>query len=368
MTSCSKISIESIKTAFDEEGLVFIASLEIKPETVEYLRFESWLASGKHGDMKFLENNRECRRNPQSLLDDSRSIIVFGMPYYQGDKIRRGNSVYLPRFAQYARLRDYHKIMKRKGESIHSWLSSSYGQTGHCRVVVDSAPLLERALASRGQMGFIGKNTCFIHLEAGSYLLLGEVFTTLNVETQIEGGVDHSKRGRLGGCGTCKRCQINCPTGALSVDYQLDANLCLAYQTIENRGTIPVQFWNYLADFVFGCDICQMVCPFNRGVRRIEEKVVYVKDPPNLIEILFMDQKYYESKFGGTPLTRAKRSGLRRNALISLIVRNEFDWKDYVPRITQESDPLLLATLDQVTEWQEEKDKLCRRSLPCKQE
>ena len=128
----------------------------------------------------------------------------------------------------------------------------------------------------------------------------------------------------MGGCGTCKRCQVHCPTDALSNDFELDANLCLSYWSIESRSTVPEKFWKWFDKFYFGCDICQLVCPYNRGdIPHAKEEWVKLKNELDLFEVATMDQKFYEQTFGGSPMTRAKIQGLRRNALIAMTVSGD---------------------------------------------
>ena len=263
--------------------------------------------------MRYLENNQQLRADPRKFAKDYHSALIVGLPYGAGDRKQTTK----PRVAQYARLRrDYHRLLRDKLQTVAKnqlWLPSSY------RITVDSAPLLERALASRGGQGFIGKNTCFISPEHGSYLLLAEILTSnrLPVDEQLPPAPD--KRAKRGGCGTCRRCQVHCPTGALNEDYTLDANKCLAYLTIENRGVIPKQYWQHLDNYFYGCDICQIVCPYNRGKTTKTDPLTM----PTLAEIATLTEQAYLRYFSGTAMTRAKRQGLIRNALIAMHVSND---------------------------------------------
>jgi len=224
------------------------------------------------------------------------------------------------------------------------------GEELEARVVVDSAPILERALAARTRRGFIGKNTCFIHPEKGSFFLLAEILLTLPLPADQPARVDVQHRGPDGGCGSCKRCQVHCPTGALNEAYQLDAKRCLSYWTIEHRGPVPEEFWPYLADYLFGCDICQLVCPYNRGaVVTSRTDLVRLGDLPSLLAIVTMDQASYVRWFGGTPMTRAKREGLQRNALIAMVVTNDGRLEEALASVTTESHPVLIETKRQAS-------------------
>src|SRR5690606_35177168 len=135
------------------------------------------------------------------------------------------------------------------------------------RALVDTAPILERAMAAKSGVGFIGKNTCYIHHELGSFMHLAELMLTIPVQLDAAQNIDHQQRSRTGGGGSCQRCQTHCPTGALDHAYRLNASLCLAYWTIEHRGPVPTEFWPWFRHYWFGCDICQNVCPYNRGSR-----------------------------------------------------------------------------------------------------
>lgn len=337
-----------------EQGLVLLGLVELGPEP-SFPAFEHWLAEGQHAGMEFLQNNKHLRQDPRGLLNDAVQALVFALPYFQGDKLqaaRRG--VY--RVAQYARLRDYHKSMKKKASVILEKLQAhTSGLEG--RVTIDSAPLLERALAARTSQGFIGKNTCYIHPEQGSLMLIGEILLTKRVSlSDSSSEVDPALRTDQGGCGTCTRCQVNCPTGALDVAYKLDARKCLAYWTIEHRGPIPFEFWPWLPTYIFGCDLCQLACPYNRKASLTSEAVRHDLINPDLLDLATMSQQRYESWLGGTPLTRAKREGLRRNALIALAVTRDDRLQKASESIVEEDGAVLQETLKQIRQWQAMQD------------
>lgn len=302
--------------------------------------------------MDFLTRNQDLRADPSKLLPGAKSALVFGFNYYQGDRATYYRSTPEPRVAQYARLRDYHRFLKdcctKIGAACHT-------QASNFRVLVDSAPVLERAIARKSGSGFIGKNTCFISPTHGSFVLLAEILST-EIEPQPHASspdpIDPNQRSARGGCGTCQRCQVHCPTGALDSAWQLDANRCLSYWTIEHRGTVPFEYWPHFKLYWFGCDICQLVCPWNRhatvahrtDLARITEKL-------NLAEVATMDQPSYERMFGGSPMTRAKIAGLRRNALIAMAVTGHVELPQVLRLTAQDPDPVLVATTAQVQEW-----------------
>lgn len=212
--------------------------------------------------------------------------------------------------------------------------------------------MLERALAARTSAGFIGKNTCYIHPEAGSFILLGEILLTRDLtETDEPSTVDPQVRSDQGGCGSCRRCQIYCPTGALDEAYRLDARKCLAYWTIEHRGTIPFEFWPWLKTYFFGCDLCQLACPYNRAIAISQEPVRVELNQIDFFDVATMSQARYEQLFGGSPLTRAKRSGLRRNALIAMTVTSDLRLPEALQMLTEDDEPVLHETSTQIGQW-----------------
>lgn len=316
--------------SFQHEGLELLGVVELGPEQ-DFGRFERWLSDSLHADMYFMEQNQKLREDPRGLLPSAVTAIVFAMSYFMGDTLRPSQT---PRIAQYARFRDYHKSMRKQAERAwNAFLESAQLDTQpEARVCVDSAPILERALAARTESGFIGKNTLYIHPKKGSFLLLGEVLTSLVLPRDTGDIVDPKQRTEAGGCGTCRRCQVHCPTGALDEDYRLDANRCLSYWSIEHRGVIPETFWPHFAKYWFGCDICQLACPYNRQAT-LHTPSHDAFQHLNLFDVATMSEIFYVQNFGGTPLTRAKRHGLRRNALIAMTVTR---------------DPLLSKALDSI--------------------
>jgi epoxyqueuosine reductase len=306
----------------------------------ENARFLAWLAADKHAGMAFLEKNVHVRTNPAELLPRSSYILTFGLPYYN-PATRDGR----PRAAMYATLRDYHKVIRKKLEH----LAASLPATAETRISVDSAPILERFLATESGRAFIGKNTCVIHKQHGSYFLLGELLVG-----GVELAVDTTRHSAESECGTCRRCQVHCPTGALSVDYELDARLCLAYWTIEHRGIIPLRFWHWLGDYYFGCDKCQTICPFNRRDKLSADPTLRAQAiPADLADVARMDQSQYERYFGGTPMTRAKREGLQRNAVIALTVTGDARLEQIVSELNARADTqqVVRDTIKQIEDW-----------------
>lgn len=345
----SMFSREKIKKIVEEQDCEFFGIVDLFDEP-SFSSYKKWLEEKKHGSMHYLENHLHCRKSPAKILVNARSALIIGLNYYQGDKYQTKQAV--PSVAQYARLKDYHKILKKNARKIVDQIKTNTSKAFNHRVVVDSAPILERALASRCNKGFIGKNTLFIHPKKGSFVLLGEIVLDVKLEVDQKIPVNPNLRNTTyGGCGTCRRCQVYCPTAALAKDYTLDATKCLSYYTIENRDVIPLKYWSYLKTSFFGCDICQLVCPYNRAAQVVPKKYVHLKNIPPLKKIALMSQQEYEEFFGGTPLTRAKRTGLRRNAIIAMIVTDDPDFEKILPQLQQDSDPILQKTLLQIPNY-----------------
>ncbi len=311
--------------------------------------YQEWLAKDFHGEMAYLENHLALRQDPRTLLEGAQFGLVFALPYYQGEKLTRHRTGGAPIIAQYARFKDYHRFLRQKLERI----AAKLGPRDNFRICVDSAPLLEKAIAARTELGFIGKNTLYIHPEAGSFLLLGEILTTMAVDqTDQKIAVDPKKRTSQGGCGSCRRCQVYCPTGALSSDYTLDSRKCLSYLTIEHRSPVPVEYWRFFKTYFFGCDLCQLACPYNKGIKEAQALPLAPSlEDLDLFQVACMDQEYYEKTFGGTPVTRAKRVGLKRNALIAMVALNHPRLSEAILAIRQENEPLLQATVGQIPEF-----------------
>jgi len=322
-----------------KQGLSFLGV--VSPETHEdFEKYQAWLVTGNHGELKYLEQNQKCRRSAKEALSSVQSVIVFGLSYAPEDAWP-APAYERARVAAYARFNDYHSLMKSSAQRAVTEWKKFCKATFEYRVVVDTVPLLERAFARKTGVGFVGKNTCFIHEERGSFLLLGEILMSLPFSLK-------EKNSNVN-CGTCTLCQVECPTGALDQDYQIDSRKCLSYWTIEQRGPIPEEFWPGIGKYWFGCDICQLVCPFNKSAKDNElPELVKPKTYPSLFEVATMSEEEYEKIFGGTPLTRAKRNGLRRNALIAMAVNRDPLLEKAILYSRQDADYPISSTLDQI--------------------
>ncbi len=340
--------------------LLGIVSLEVKEE---YQRFLGWLSNGKNAGMDYLKTNLQIRENPALLLQGAKTAIILGLPYAMAFS---QNDMAHPQVAQYALFRDYHRVLKERGEILFERFKRNYSQDAKYRVLVDTAPVLEKALAAKTPFGFLGKNSLYIHPKYGSYLLLAEILTSLSFPVDEKEPLDPERRTLLGGCGSCSSCQVSCPTGALSQSYSIDASLCLSYWTIEHRGTIDEKFWPWLKEYWFGCDICQRVCPFNQWAsNNTLPKNISPLPIPTLYEVATMDNIRYQKYFGGTALTRSKRNGLRRNALIAMAVTKDPDLRRAMVYASHDDGYPIRETLQQISHYLARLDPLsvfCEKS------
>ncbi|HMB55465.1 MAG TPA: tRNA epoxyqueuosine(34) reductase QueG [Thermoanaerobaculia bacterium] len=293
--------------------------------------FLAWLDRGDHAGMGYLARRVEERLDPRRLLDGARSALAVAVRYAplagdDGEALPEPAGDLWPRVARYARGRDYHNLVGKKLKKLARRIRQEHpGEDA--RPYVDTGPVLERELAARAGLGVVGKNTNLLHPEMGSWYLLGEILTTLDL------GPGDSPLADL--CGRCTLCLEACPTGALPEPYRLDANRCISYWTIEHRGAIPEAMRQQLGDWVFGCDVCQEVCPWNRryegradkgGVEPAEQPDLRLDEGRarlDLVGLLRIGEAEYTERFRGSAMQRAKRSGLRRNAALAMGNRGE---------------------------------------------
>jgi epoxyqueuosine reductase len=282
----------------------------ITPATVErlaVLQFKEFLKEGRAADMDYLENNFK-NSSPKKMLPGAKSVIVIGLNYYQKKPaLKKGHG----NVARYAYGRDYHKVIKAVLKKIEKFILEAYPQT-KTRICVDSAPLFEKYFAVKAGLGFIGKNTTVINPLIGSFFVLGEIIT--DQEFDFDKPIN-------GTCGSCERCLKACPTKALVSAGKMDARRCVSYLTIEKKGPTPAAFKQALnkCRFIFGCDICQEVCPYNKAhakpttIKDLKKAIAGHSIPLKEIAAIKTDEEFV-ARFAGSPLMRAKRAGLTRNA------------------------------------------------------
>lgn len=363
---------DSITELANSVGLTFLGVAPVAYAS-DAEQFQRWLRKGAHAEMHFLERHLSIRLSPDKILEGAQCILAFALDIGSDPLLQRFSPKMEPQVARYARRKDYHRDLPRRLETIEKVILNSGGKA---RVCVDTAPLLEKAIASRTASGFIGKNTLFIASGKdspglGSGVLLGFIVTDLNFSLDTPRSLDPLRKTAEGGCGPCNRCQVACPTGALDVAYQLDARRCLAYWTIEHRGAVPLEFWPHFSTYYFGCDLCQRVCPYN-GPSSKQASEKNERSFPSLMEMVNMTERQYSDWFGGTPMTRAKRSGLRRNALIALTVNQDPNLEEVMRGILADPEPPLIETLAQAKQYvsvsasiaQQSKSILQKKELP----
>jgi epoxyqueuosine reductase len=271
--------------------------------------FRRWLERGDHAEMAYMARRVELRLDPAAVLEDARSAICVALRYApHADEATVSGDLW-PRVARYARGRDYHDVMGERLAALGSRIEGAFPGE-RTRWYVDTGPLLERELAARAGLGAVGKNTMLLHPEHGSYFLLGELLLTLDLAPDLP---------LADLCGSCTRCLEACPTGALPEPYRLDSNRCLSYWTIEHRGEFPPPAEALVAEagWVFGCDICQEVCPWNGTPAPVGHPELAVPEGRRglrLADLVDMTAEGYAAAFRGSPLKRAKLDGLRRNA------------------------------------------------------
>lgn len=271
----------------------------------EESRMEAWLARGKHGEMSWLERNREKRYNPERLVPGAKSVITVLYNYAPTEQLPEEDNY---RISNYAYGTDYHKVVKEKLYLLLQYLEEETGKS-KARVFVDSAPVLDRAWAHRAGLGFIGKNTLLINREGGSYLFIGHIITQLEIAPDQ---VSPEKSF----CGSCTLCIQACPTDALE-PFDLDARKCISYLTIEHRSSIPEEFIRKdFHNWIFGCDICQEVCPWNREVKPHDEPRFGISERLRSMKKTDwenMDEETFQDIFSGSAVQRAGFNGLKRN-------------------------------------------------------
>ncbi len=289
--------------------LVGIASAG-KPVT--YPHFERWLEMGFHGAMTYMERRKAERMDVRSLMPDGKSVIVVAISYFVPCEPAGNFEGAKGLVAKYAWGLDYHEILLRKLEALLDYLKALLGNWVNGKAYVDTGPILERDFAVQAGLGWFGKNTCLISPQIGSHLFLGELIVNVPLIPDEPFSRSH--------CGKCSRCIVACPTGALVSPYKLDARRCISYLTIELQGSIPRDLRPLIGSWVFGCDICQDVCPWNRKAKPTQEESFKPKPwaAPDLIELLKLSEDEFREKFKHSPLKRAKRVGLIRNACIAL--------------------------------------------------
>lgn len=298
-----KLKDKARELGFDRVG---VADAQTPPS---YPYFLKWLDAGREAGMSYMERHAEARAHPDSILEGVRSVVMVSIVY--GERSTTPADA-VGKISRYAKGRDYHHVVRGKLEELIAWLKTQRPDV-KARAVVDTAPLLERDFARLAGLGWIGKNALLIDRKLGSFTFLAAVLVDLELEPDEPLGASY--------CGTCTRCLDACPTGALVAPFELDANLCISYLTIEHRGPIPEDRADRLDGWVFGCDVCQDVCPWNRKapdgrVAELSAGAGWLE--PDLVEWLNRSKGDWKRALRGSALERARRVGLVRNAAVAL--------------------------------------------------
>ncbi|HEX5758837.1 MAG TPA: tRNA epoxyqueuosine(34) reductase QueG [Thermoanaerobaculia bacterium] len=322
----------ALAEGFDRAG---VAALEAPEHGPAFLR---WLARGDQAGMEYLERRVEARLDPAAILPGARSALCVALQYHPlGGEEGPGEDPVgdlWPRVARYARGADYHDLMTGRLRRLAARIAEAFPGSA-ARLYVDTGPVLERELAARAGLGAIGKHTNLLHPEAGSWFLLGELFTTLDLAPDAP---------LADLCGSCTRCLEACPTGALPEPYRLVSDRCISYWTIEHRGPLPAAARELVGEWVFGCDLCQEACPWNAapaGADHPELRLPPERAELDLAALLRLSREEYVERFRGSPMKRAKLQGLRRNAAVAMGNRGD---ARYAPALTEalgDEDPVV---------------------------
>ena len=312
MSLKNEIAAEARRLGFNLFG---VTSPDTPPH---YAVYEDWIEQGRHGEMGYLdtERARQRRKNPSLILPECQSILVLGWPHTVPSFSREGlegeDQRLTGRIASYAWGEDYHDVIPARLQELVAFIEERRGETIPNRWYTDTGPILERDLAQQAGLGWIGKNTCLINPGQGSFFLLAEIFLGIKLEPDTPFSADR--------CGTCTRCIEACPTDCIQANRTIDASQCISYLTIELKGAIPRDIRTNLSNWVFGCDICQQVCPWNQRFAdqgNSNQADISLKEPDLISELTYTPEEF-NRKFKGNPVKRAKRRGYLRNVAVAL--------------------------------------------------
>jgi epoxyqueuosine reductase len=302
---------KALKCKAAELGFVSVGVTSADMSVQQAQRLQLWLDRGNHGAMEWMEARKEQRGHPQALWDGARSVIALGMSYAPAtDPLSLAEAKARGRISVYAQGGDYHDVVKKALKALARWIVDQAG--GELKVFVDTAPVMEKPLGAAAGLGWQGKHTNLVSAEHGSWLFLGSIFTTLELEADAQ----HRDQ-----CGSCTACQTACPTDAFPAPYQLDARRCISYLTIEHKGPIPHEFRRAIGNRIYGCDDCLAACPWNKFANAAAANKAFAPRAelavPALADLLALDDAGFRQVFSGSPIKRIGRDRMVRNAAIA---------------------------------------------------
>jgi epoxyqueuosine reductase len=311
-----------------------IARADAAPKSGERLR--QWIADGAHGDMIWMEETAQRRASPAGLWPGVRSVISLGMSYAPaGDPLALAGRPEVGRISVYAQGADYHDLVKKALKALARWLVEEAGC--ELKVFVDTAPVMEKPLAEAAGLGWQGKHTNLVSRSDGSWLFLGAIYTTLELEEEAE---PHSVH-----CGSCSACLDACPTNAFPAPFRLDARRCISYLTIEHKGPIPEEFRAAIGNRIYGCDDCLAVCPWNRFADAARANKAFLPRAelvaPRLADVLSLDDAAFRKVFAGSPIKRIGRGRMVRNAAIAAGNSGLPELAPVLERLVSDEDPVV---------------------------
>ncbi len=324
-----QIRERALLAGFDAVGF---CDAHLGPELNERLR--AFIGAGYQGDMGWLETRSDQRSHPRALWSEARSVIAVGLSYSPSDDPLE--AVAKPKCAAvsvYARNRDYHDVIKGKLKHLAQFIVSRFGS--EVKVFVDTAPVMEKPLAQNSGLGWQGKHTNLVSRSHGSWLLLGEIYTTIELEPDQK-ATDH--------CGSCSRCLDICPTKAFPSAYKLDASRCISYLTIEHKGPVPKEFRKAIGNRVYGCDDCLAVCPWNKFAHPTIHPQFVGREcliSPPLSELAGLNDSEFRTMFAGSPIKRIGRNRFIRNVMIAVGNSEDLNLLPYARALLQDPDPIV---------------------------
>jgi len=326
------ITAKAVESGFD---VVHFTAPDAIPQAAT--RLKEFVAAGRHGDMEWMQTTLTRRSSPQNLWPDVRSIIVLGMNYGPESnpldclKVKENGVI-----SVYARGGDYHDLVKKRLKNIARWVHSQHN--AQVKVFVDTAPVMEKPLAQAAGVGWMGKHTNLVSQSHGSWLFLGSVFTTLEIEPD-DAEIDH--------CGSCTACLDICPTKAFPQPYQMDARRCISYLTIEYKGHIPVEFRKPMGNRIYGCDDCLAICPWNKFAKMAAEVKLKARSEfmaPSLAKLMELDDTAFRALFSGSPIKRTGRDSFIRNVLIAVGNSGSKELAAKAEKLLDDTSPVVRAS------------------------